>query len=225
MKTPSCILALLIVFGVAACPAADVSELTKETQKSVNENKKFTLVWWIPTEFWSLALKDDKNITDAQRTDFFTALDKYTIVVVVTGDFGPMAAFQAKSRTDIIQNSELRVNDKVLPVLAAADISQSAVNFIAMMKPLMANMLGNFGQGMEFLLYSNEQKGAKMLAATKPGGLTYTIYGKTFAWHLPLGSLLPPEIDPATKEQFPGNYLFNPYTGSKLTPLKAVPDA
>lgn len=32
----------------------------------------------------------------------------------------------------------------------------------------------------------------------------------------PLGSLLPPMIDPQTNEEFPGDFLYNPYSGGKL---------
>jgi len=220
MKKTVLIFACFVFLSVTHGQAADVSELTKETQKSANDSGKFTLVWWIPTEFWTLALKNDPRMTDAQRADFSTALDKYTIIAVVAGDFGPMASFQAKSRSEIAQHSELRVNDKVLPILDTASISMSASNFISLMKPLMANMLGNFGQGMEFLVYSNDDKGGKIISAAKPGSFTYTVFEKKFTWHLPLGSLLPAEVDPATKEEFPGNYFFNPYTGAKLTPVK-----
>jgi hypothetical protein len=37
-------------------------------------------------------------------------------------------------------------------------------------------------------------------------------------YRLPIGSILPPALDPKTGESFPGSYHFNPYTGGKLVP-------
>jgi hypothetical protein len=222
MKKLTFILAALVLLAAPLFADTDPSELIKETQRSVHEPGKFVLVWWIPTEFWEVTLKSDPRLTDAQKAEFPKILDKYIVVVVVAGDFGPMAAFQAKDRADILQNTELQVNGKVVPPLKGADISPSAANLVAVMKPLMANMLGAMGGGMEFLLYSNDQNGAKLVDAMKPGGFTYSAYGQNFTWRLPLRSLLPRKVDPATKEEFPGNYLFNPFTGGKLS-LKEDP--
>jgi len=216
MKILSSILALLVLLTTPLSGATDISELTKETQRTKQEPGKFTMVWWIPTQFWEANLKNDPRLTDTQKTDLSKILDKYTVVVVVAGDFGPMAAYQSKKHDDIVANTELRVNDKVIPLLQPADVSKSAINFISVMKPLMANMLGAMGEGMEFLLYSNDQNGTKLIDGMKSGGFTYTVFGNKFTWRLPLGSLLPRKIDPSTQEEFPGNYLFNPFTGGKL---------
>ena len=48
---------------------------------------------------------------------------------------------------------------------------------------------------------------------------------KKYDYRLPLGSVLAPRYDPDTGEQFPGNYFFNPYTGTKLVLSKPEPSA
>jgi hypothetical protein len=40
---------------------------------------------------------------------------------------------------------------------------------------------------------------------------------KIFRYRLPLGSFLDPAVDVKTGETFPGNYHFNPFTGSPLS--------
>jgi hypothetical protein len=47
--------------------------------------------------------------------------------------------------------------------------------------------------------------------------------GKSHKWRLPLVALLPPMVDAKSGEEFPGNYLFNPFTGEKLTDAVAMP--
>jgi hypothetical protein len=42
------------------------------------------------------------------------------------------------------------------------------------------------------------------------------LYDAKFTWRLPLPRLLPAKVDPRTGQEFPGDYLFNPYTGESL---------
>lgn len=39
---------------------------------------------------------------------------------------------------------------------------------------------------------------------------------ETFAWRLPLGSLMPATVDAGSGERFPGNSVYDPYTGRRL---------
>ncbi len=222
MKKLTLLFTLLIFLAGPVARPAELTDLITETQKLVHAPGRLILVWWIPTEYWSLALKNDPRITDAQRTDINTMLSKYTVFVVVAADIGPMAAMQVKPRAEIVANTEFQVGGKVVPLLPPEEVSKSATNLISVMKPLMASMLGTLGQGMEFLLYANEKNGTPLIEATKTGEFTYTAFGNKLTWRLPLGSLMPPKMDPTTKEEFPGNYLFNPFTGGKLV-LKDTP--
>ena len=80
MKKLTFILAALVLLAVRLSAATDISELIKETQRTVNEPGKFTLVWWIPTEFWDVALKNDPRLTEAQKAEFSKILDQYIVV-------------------------------------------------------------------------------------------------------------------------------------------------
>jgi hypothetical protein len=83
-----------------------------------------------------------------------------------------------------------------------------------------ATLPPNSGEGT--IVYPARNKDGKLLLdPTVAGGFKYIVYDKTFTWRLPLGSLLPPKFDPKTHEQFPGNFQFNPYTGTKLSATDA----
>ena len=61
-----------------------------------------------------------------------------------------------------------------------------------------------------------DEKGTRYLNPRKIGKFSVHLKDKSFNWRLPLASLLQPKIDPETKEAFPGDYNYNPYTGNKL---------
>ena len=95
-------------------------------------------------------------------------------------------------------------------------MSQEIKNLLSVLKPLMAGMLGQMGQGLEFIIYPNTKAGKKIIDPRAAGTLEAKFFDATFRWRLPLGALMPPKVDPQTGEEFPGNYGFNPFTGEKL---------
>ena len=79
---------------------------------------------------------------------------------------------------------------------------------------------------MEIMLVPATNKaGARIADATKDGSFSVHVNDLSFRYHLPLGSILPPAVDPRSGDTFPGNYHFNPFTGDKLGPAPAPPAA
>jgi hypothetical protein len=73
------------------------------------------------------------------------------------------------------------------------------------------------GPHLDFLVFAGTDKDGHPIADPKRDGtLTVHLADIPLEYRLPLGSLLPPSLDPKTGVTFPGNYHFNPYTGSKL---------
>jgi hypothetical protein len=80
-------------------------------------------------------------------------------------------------------------------------------------------MLGSFGLHLGFILFpATDKEGRATVDPTKEGAFVVHVGEVEVRYKLPLGSLLPPAIDPKTRESFPGNYRFNPFTGTKLSP-------
>ena len=210
-------LTLVIVFLSLTVRGADIQKLVHDTQRMTQDPSSYTLVWWIPAEFWDLVLQSNPKVTAEARMRLVNIMNDYLLFVVVSSDLGPLGGMSPKDRAAIEANTTLSVGGEDVAPLTKETMSADALNFVTMMKPVMANMLGQFGQSMEFLVYPNPPKGAEKISAVKSGGFSYTAFGHRYDWKLPIGSLLPPKIDEKTKQSFPGDYLFNPYTGEKLT--------
>lgn len=215
MRNIILVMAMLSVSLLAR--GADFQRIVQDTQKLARTPSEITLVWWIPSEFWDVVMRDNPSVTEAARTQFIKSLDNYLVIVVVDADVGPMGGLSPKDRAAIESNTQLLVDGVAVSPLALDEMSPDALNFVTMMKPVMENALGQLGKGMEFFVYPNPPRGETRISALKPGRFSYTAFGNKFDWRLPVGSLLPNKVDKKTGEVFPGDYMFNPYTGDALS--------
>lgn len=212
------LIALLILCSLSfsRSHAADFQSLIQDTQKITQEDGVTQLVWWVPLEFWDFALSQDTTVTDEQRQVMLSAHEDYTTMVVVHIKTGPFGGMTFKTRDEMKKALRVSVDDKPLKELELSELNPDAANFFTLMKPMMTQMLGQFGSGLEFFTYLNKADDEFIVTPKTKGELSVTCFDKDFTWRLPLGSFLPPKIDPETGETFPGNYLYNPFTGEKL---------
>ena len=195
----------------------DLAKFAQETQKIVHEKSGLLMIWWVPTEYWQESLKKT-DMSQTQKEAFVKALDDYIIFFVVDSKISPLGAMTPKSKEEIVTNFFLYAGQhKNAKAMSDDDISPEAKNILAMMRPAFGQMLGQFGQGTQFLCYKGKDaQGNKLLDPKKEGKILVKYGSKSFQWRLPLGGLLPPKYDPKTDEKFPGNYSFNPFTGTAL---------
>jgi hypothetical protein len=213
-KVTALLLGCFALTGAAA--AANVQDIVHETQRMSTEEGQISIVWWIPTQFWEESLKGSPMMTDAARQQVLAALADYTVVVLMRGRQGISGISDIQPKAELLKNAQVTINGKPVEPLPPEQVAPATTVLLAQMKPAIAATAGQVGQGMEFVVYPGKVDGQPPLDATQPGSIAVTFYGKTYQWHLPLGSLLPPKIDRSTGDEFPGNYQFNPYTGRKL---------
>jgi hypothetical protein len=206
----------VILLGAAAARATDMQQLVQETQKMSHESEHLTLVWWIPQEFWETSLNSNPNVSPEARKQMLSALEDFQIVALFRAKAGINGLTEVPAKEDMLANARFDLNGKAIEPLDVAKISVGAQTLVATLKPLLSGMLGQLGQGMQLVVYPSKLDGKRLIDPNKPGGFQYTLYDQNFRWRLPLASLLPKKLDPATKEEFPGNFDYNPYTGGKL---------
>jgi hypothetical protein len=207
----------------------DLQKLTQETQKLERGENVVRLVWWIPTEFWKESFKKVTSLTEDQKTAFYKTVDDYIVLSVIDAKTTVFGSVIPTLRDEIVSKLSLAIDQgTTLRPLPDSEVSSDARNLFAMMKPVLANILGQFGQSMEFICFKGiDSQGKKLLDPLGSGSLSVTLGNTIFRWRLPLGSLLPPNYDLQTGEEFPGNYIYNPFTGRKLvsTPPKTTTDS
>src|ERR1700722_4007615 len=201
------------------CPAhaTDLQQLVQETQKISQDASNMTMVWWIPQEFWDASLSTNPSVTPESRKQILDALENFQIVALFRGKTGIGGLTDVPSREDMVAHARFESNGKVIEPLEPAQVSTGAQTMLAALKPLLSGMLGQLGQGMQLVVYPSKKDSDRLIDPKKKGSFQYTLFEKTFQWHLPLASLLPKKMDPKTKEEFPGTFDYNPYTGDKLS--------
>jgi len=207
---------LLFLLCTRLPAAIDMQQFMAETQRVRNSDQNISVVWWMPSAYWEESFKKGK-LTAEQSRQMMAVLEPYSMLVVTRMKLGAFGAVSATARSEILDALDFKFNGATLAPVPERELSQEMQNLLVMLRPLMGNMLGQFGQGLTFIVYRNEKDGKKIIDPTKPGALEAKFFNETYNWRLPLGVLLPPKFDAKTGETFPGNYDFNPFTGTKLT--------
>ncbi|MFL6515490.1 MAG: hypothetical protein ACJ8M1_10760 [Chthoniobacterales bacterium] len=214
-------LGLLIGGPLAADnPKQQLNAIVRETQKQGSRAGRITVVWWMPTEFWQAALRANGTVPADKINEAVAALSDVNVFLLVDAKVGALAVVDYAPAAELQKN--FSVTDpagKPVAFIPEARQSMATKNLLAIMKPIMGNMLGEFGKGISFLVFEAKNKdGSRKVDPGKPGILKAKLGEEEFRWRLPLGSLLPDRICPQCSESFPGNYAFCPYDA---TPLRA----
>ncbi len=214
---------LILMFGFISTSIAkegktDVNALISETQKHSNTAHKVAMIWWMPEQFWQASFEQDPNATAAQAEAVMKTLRPYTVLVAVDGEIGTIGGITYKPQATV-QNTIQIVDAKGTHYRPLSDekISPDARNFLAMMKPVLANMLGAMGQNMNFFLFPTvNKKGENVINAKTEGAFSVWLDKTEFKWRLPLGSLIPPKTCPVDGEKLSGAWKFCPWHGVEL---------
>jgi hypothetical protein len=203
--------------ATAAPDTVDYNALVRDLSLSRNADGRMTIAIWMPDVFWRTALQNSGRLTDKAIGDYVAVMHPYTLIAILDAQKS-ITAFQftdmATLLTDVtIEDSHGATYSALPPDSVAEDIR----NLIQVMRPLLSNTMGAMGQHMEILVFPGADKAGHPIADPKSdGSLTVHLGNVALHYRLPLGSILPPSLDPKTGDSFPGSYHFNPYTGSKL---------
>lgn len=214
---------LLVSASAMAEFKPDLTGLVRDLESVVRSEDRFTLILWLPTEYWRVCLEG--KITPKEAEKFVKEIDAYVVVAVVDGAPG-IAGSVTFSEPELVSNT-VTIEDTrgtLLSPLPDAEMSAGVRNLTQMMRPMLGNMMGAMGSHLAVVVFPGKEKGGRRtVEPTKDGSFTVHVGSVTVRYRLPLGSLLPPAFDQKTGESFPGNYQFNPYTGTKLAPAPPGP--
>ena len=203
--------------GAAATP--DYGAMVKDLEILDKSADRLTLVFWMPAEFWRVALEASGKVSEKGPREFISAIEPYTVIAVVDGELGFAGAIDYPTSDAVRASVTLQDTDKnVYRPLALDDVAGGMKNLIQVMRPILTNSMGAMGAHMEFLVFPGKSTDGRHLADVyQDGVLDVHVGAKNFHYRLPLGSFLPPALDEKTGESFPGSYHFNPFTGNRLS--------
>jgi hypothetical protein len=213
-------LAAGLIIGVAlSAPvcAAEIREFINETQQSASVSQQVTMAWWIPQEFWDVSLTNNPSVSPKTAGDIRAIFHDYQVFALFRGTVGLQGLTGVATTADLLTNSRFQIGDKTILPIDPDKVPTGVQAMLGAMRPMLSGLLGQFGQSMELIVYPAVADGRRLNDPLKPGAFQFTLYDQTFHWRLPLASLLPKKLDPKSREEFPGNYQFNPYTGDKLS--------
>jgi hypothetical protein len=220
--------ALFLLCASAMLPAQEVDfqKMVQDTQRVTHPKGEVNLIWWIPDEYWDAAFKKSGALTAERQKEFIATVDDYLIFAVVEAKIGPMGGMTGVSKQDLLEKVSVHADGQKLTLLDDADLSPDVSNLFKVMKPMLANMLGQFGEGMQFIVFKGKDaKGKRYADPRQSGSLVFNLADAEFKWRLPLGCFLPSKYDVATGEEFPGNYEYSPYSGKKLVAAKPAAES
>lgn len=196
----------------------NVEALREETQKTLPDSDRMTLIWWIPVEFWQATLADDPSTSKAQAEEFLKTVRPYVMFAVVDGRMGSFGGITYKSEEVI--RSTIQVVDiqgAVHRPLPENKVDPDTKNLLAIMKPVLTNMMGKMGENMHFVVFpAKDAAGRRLADPASEGTFSLKLGSDEYKWRLPLGSLLPPKICPVDGEVMSGAWKFCHWHGDKL---------
>ncbi|MFC3813915.1 hypothetical protein [Lysobacter sp. GCM10012299] len=223
-------LPLLLACSFAA-PAGDlkplppekiqVNKLTSDTQQTSANNETVDLVWWLPAQFWLASSSRSKDGDGEAMKEIAALFRQYTVIAAVNGKVGKLGIDSFMNEDQLRESLLLRGADgKDYQPIAPEKLDPKVTMIFGVLKPILGSMIGQLGTNLHFFVFPGKGKDGKALAdPLATGTVTVKLGQARYDFTTPLGSLLTPQHDPLTGQEFPGSYRFNPYTGSPLEAL------
>jgi hypothetical protein len=202
-----------------AKPIEQVSfdRFTTETQYSSDNMDFVEMIWWLPTEFWKIIYSHDPSIGQDEIDEIVSLVDNYVIAIVIKGKIGMFGGVNYQSYEDLKSHVQVKYNNELLKIVDHGNLNSDLQNLLSIMKPIMANMLGNMGQNLHFFVFDNPDN--KKVLPVKPISNDYLLFsmdGFSADADLPIASLLLEKICPEDKAELNGKWNYCPFHGKKL---------
>jgi len=209
--------AVILVAQPHGQEAVALPALEQETQRTSQSPNRITSVWWMPEQLWQARLLENPALGQQQGEFVLTLFRQYTMIAVLDGQIGPVGALTFKDREAVLASTTIKdARGTSYAPLAESAVDADTKVLLQMLKPLLASM-GPMGENLQFVLFPAKSADGRPIAeAVSEGFFSVIVAGTELKYKLPLASVLSPKFDSKSGERFPGNYSYNPFTGSRL---------
>jgi hypothetical protein len=191
--------------------------LDEEAMQKHQDDRHMALAMWFSTGFMEKAASARGGPEAARQV--IARLDGYAIFAILDVKIDTNAgALVPGDSQQMRASARLRLGDRApMAIVREDDLPADVRTTVRIVKPVIANMLGKFGDAIELVVFKDaDEHGHSLMTPSAHLQATLDFDKETFAWALPSISLLPTRIDPATGDTFPGDFDYSPFTGRKL---------
>jgi hypothetical protein len=204
--------------------AADVDSgvLTTELQRSSNA-EGIQVAWWMPAEFWAVALGSEESLTPAQTEEVMKVLRQYTFIAVVDGDVGG-AAVDFLDREAVAKSLTVEVVDaagKSRKVVPLEPVPDDVKPLLSVLVPAMGAAMGNLGRNLHFFVFKDQVDDARVFSPFDAGAVIVKFGGRakrqdiSLTIERPIDALLVPRLC-ANGKPAHVSWTYCPWDGKKL---------
>jgi len=204
--------------------AADVDSgvLTTELQRSSNA-EGIQVAWWMPAEFWAVALGSEESLTPAQTEEVMKVLRQYTFIAVVDGDVGG-AAVDFLDRETVAKSLTVEVVDaagKSRKVVPLEPVPEDVKPLLSVLVPAMGAAMGNLGRNLHFFVFKDQVDDARVFSPFDAGAVIVKFGGRakrqdiSLTIERPIDALLVPRLC-ANGKPAHVSWTYCPWDGKKL---------
>jgi hypothetical protein len=214
--------ALLALGASASFASRSIAPPTFEDEalQRHQDDKHMALAMWFSTQFMQNAAGHAGP--DVAR-QIIAKLDGYAIFAILDVKLDTkLGTIVPGDRDQMRASAHLRLGDHApLAIVREEDLPADVRGTVRIVKPVIANMLGKFGDAIELVVFKDaDARGHSQMIPSANLHAWLDFDNESFAWNLPSISLLPPRVDTATGDAFPGDFEFSPFTGHKLETAK-----
>lgn len=196
----------------------NLTDYIREIQNWEKHGNNMSLVFWIPTSYWEIALKDSPGVTQETIDLIMATFKDYVFVSALDLNIdsdGTMSFTEEKELRSTI-SVEDSLGNVYLP-LEKSKVSADVISYSELFEPIFAQYMGQMGAGMHIYFFEiKDEQGENLIDEYKTGEFTVNHSNKKFHFQLPLVTLLPPKFCPVDSAVMKGNWNYCPFHGVKL---------
>ncbi|WP_299224277.1 hypothetical protein [uncultured Psychroserpens sp.] len=202
----------LFVFNIYSAQTkaehVELTDLIRNLIQTTKDEKNIKQAFWLPKSYWELALKDSPYGNQSLIDEINAVIENYSIFAVTDVTISHITGIKKNTLTSI----HLIVDDtQYAPIEMLPNDIETIVSSI---KPMLAKMLGDFGNSIEIFVFDNSNDIIPTNLETSK--FTLEVNTTNFDYYLPLSSLVEKKICPVDKKAHNGNWMFCPWHGKKL---------
>lgn len=189
----------------------ELIDMVRDLIITKKEGSNIKQVWWLPSEYWRIALSDSPDVSESIIADIENQLKGYSLFSVVNADIKPNGFMKRETSITIINNNS------ILSPIPNEEVPEDISELINVLHPTLASMAGQLGEQMIFYVFKNElDDGTTAISPYHKGKLYVKVNDEDFIYRLPIQAMVEQKVCPEDGEYLNGNWEYCPWHGSKL---------